>query len=245
MAAIKHAMMIRQEQNPNAEIYIYYLDMRCFGKGYEEYYKRASEEGIKFIRSKIANIEVGEGLEVKLEDADLGEVIALKPDLVVLSTGLVPSEGSEELAKTLRLSLDANNFFSERHPKLAPVDTNTDGIFICGCAQGPKDIPDTVAQARAAAVGAATPILKREITIDLAKAEVDTELCDGCGTCAELCPYHAVQLSEGTKPVAEVIEMVCKSCGTCAAGCPTGAMQLRHYKLDQLFAQIEGVCGGK
>ncbi len=245
MAAIKHAMMIRQEQNPNAEIFIYYLDMRCFGKGYEEYYKRAMEEGIRFIRSRIANIQVDKDMGAIIEDADLNEVVTIKPDLIVLSTGLVPNEDAEELAKTLRLSLDANNFFSERHPKLAPVDTNTDGIYICGCTQGPKDIPDTVAQARAAAVAAATPILKREITIDLAKAEVNTELCDGCGTCVKLCPYHAIQMKEGTKPVAEVIEMICKSCGTCAAGCPTGALQLRHYKLDQMFAQIEGVCGGK
>ena len=250
MSAIKHAMMILSEQDPDAEIYIAYTDIRSFGKGYEEYYKRATEEGIRFVRSKIAEImkDSDDKLVARLEDTDVGEVLTIAPDLVVLSTGLVPDESVESLAKMLRLEKDSYNFLTERHPKLAPVDTKIDGIYLCGCAQGPKDIPDSVAQARASAVAALRAISKKEITIDLAKAVVDEKLCNQCGICVEACPYEAIEIEEKEEGVigqpAFIIEAVCKSCGICAAECPTGAIELRHYKTDQMMDQIDGICGG-
>ncbi|UCE75201.1 MAG: CoB--CoM heterodisulfide reductase iron-sulfur subunit A family protein, partial [Methanomassiliicoccales archaeon] len=250
MSAIKHAMMIKTEQNPDAEVYIAYTDIRSFGKGYEEYYKRAQEMGVKFIRSKTAEImqDGRKRLMARLEDTDVGEPLTLSPDLVVLSTGLVSNESAKIVAKMLRLDVDSYNFFCEKHPKLAPVDTKIEGIYICGCAQGPKDIPDSVAQARAASVAALRSVSKKSITIDLAKAIVDEELCNRCAICVDACPYEAIELEEeaegrSTAP-AQVIEAMCNACGICAAECPTGAIELKHYKSDQMLSQIDGVCGG-
>jgi heterodisulfide reductase subunit A len=249
MTAIKHALMIREEQNPEANIFICYIDLRCFGKGYEEYYKRASERGIHFIRGKVAEINIlepstnGTNLYVLVEDTLQNELVALYPDLIILSTGLVPAKGFMNLANMLRLNLDPTGFVSERHPKLAPVDTNIDGIYVCGTAQGPRDIPDTVASARAAAVAAATPIIKKQITIELAKAMVTRELCTGCKLCVDLCPFGAISMtSEEWTQTATVIEVLCKSCGICAAKCPTGAIELKHYKMAQMLAQISSIC---
>jgi heterodisulfide reductase subunit A len=248
MSAIKHAMMIRYEQDPKAEIYIAYQDIRSFGKGYEEYYKRACEEGIKFIRSRVAEIvEDGEGnLVARMEDTDSDDIIELSPDLVVLSSAMVPQHDAKELAKMLRVDTDLYNFFSERHPKLAPVDSKIEGIYLCGTALGPKDIPDSVAQARAAAVGALRSIFRDSITMDLSKAEVTDELCNSCGICVDACPYEALEVKleeEGVPQGAYVIEAKCNSCGICAAECPTGAIELRHYKKDQMLDQIDGICG--
>jgi heterodisulfide reductase subunit A len=157
-------------------------------------------------------------------------LIIIKPDIVVLSTGLVPSQGT-----------------TERHPKLAPIDTKIDGIYICGTAQSPKDIPDCVAQARAAAVAALGSVSKRTITIDLAKAVVEDDLCNSCGICIDICPYEAIVIPEEDEQKiaksAKVIEASCKSCGICSAECPTGAIQLRHYKNEQMLGQIDGICG--
>jgi heterodisulfide reductase subunit A len=249
MSAIKHAVMARMEQDPTAEIYISYTDIRSFGKGYEEYYKRAGEMGIRFIRSRTAEVVMGEDsrLVARLEDTDVGEPVTLYPDLVVLSAGLVPDPGVQNLARLLRLETDSYNFFTERHPKLAPVDTKIEGIYLCGCAQGPKDIPDSVAQARAAAVAALGTVLKKEISMDLAKASVDEDLCNLCGLCADVCPYGAIEVKERGEGTAVkgaiVIEALCKACGTCSAECPTGAIQLRHYKGGQMMDQIDGICG--
>jgi heterodisulfide reductase subunit A len=250
MSAIKHSMMILSEQDPDAEIYIAYTDIRSFGKGYEEYYKRASEEGVRFVRSKIAEVtkESKGKLVARLEDTDVGEVLTIDPELVVLSTGLVADESVESLAKILRIEKDSYNFLTEKHPKLAPVDTKIDGIYLCGCAQGPKDIPDSVAQARASAVAALRAISKKEITIDLAKAVVDEKLCNQCGICVKACPYEAIEIKKeeegGFRQPVYVIEAVCKSCGICAAECPTGAIELRHYRTAQMMDQIDGICGG-
>ncbi|UCG69303.1 MAG: CoB--CoM heterodisulfide reductase iron-sulfur subunit A family protein, partial [Thermoplasmata archaeon] len=249
MSAIKHAMMIKLDQDPDAEVSISYTDMRTFGKGYEEYYKRACEQGIRFIRTRVAEIEEAKDKQLiaRLEDTDLGDVVTLTPDIVVLSSGLVPDQGTQKLANMLRLETDSYNFFTEKHLKLAPVDTKIEGIYICGTASGPKDIPDSVAQARAAAVAALRSILRREITIDLAKAVVDDELCNQCGICVEACPYEAIEVLEeretGIKQNAQVLEALCKACGICAAECPTGAIELRHYKEDQMLDQIDGICG--
>lgn len=243
MSAIKHAFMIRYEQNLDAEIYICYIDIRSFGKGYEEYYKRAGEEGIKFIRGKVSEIHnENNSLLARLEDTDIGEILTLNPDFIVLSTPLIPNENNEELARLFGVGLDPNKFFKERHPKLAPVDTNIDGIYICGCAQSPKDIPDTVAQARAAAMAASSLVLQKEINIELAKAQVNKELCDGCGKCVDACYYNAIQM-DGTegKMFAKVIEIACKGCGICAGECLTGAIELKHYKNLQMFAMVDGI----
>jgi heterodisulfide reductase subunit A len=244
MSAIKHAMMIKTELNPEAEVYIAYTDMRTFGKGYEEYYKRACDIGIRFVRSKVAEIMEDEGnIIARLEDTDVGEPLTIHPDVVVLSTGLVPNLGAEKSAKILRLETDGYNFFTERHPKLAPVDTKIEGIYICGTAQGPKDIPDSVAQARATAVAALTPIMKKEITIDLAKAVVDEELCNSCKICLDVCPYEAIELDDEKRKSAIIVDALCNACGICAAECPTGAIQLRHYKEDQMLSQIDAISG--
>ncbi len=246
MSAIKHAMMIKSEQNKDAEIYIAYTDIRSVGKGYEEYYKRATGMGIRFVRSRIAEVLKNDHdrLIARLEDTDVGEVLTISPDLVVLSTGLVANQTAPEIAKMLRLETDSYYFFTERHPKLAPVDTKIEGIYLAGCAQGPKDIPDSVAQARAASVAALRSITKKELTIDLAKAVVEDTLCNQCGICIDICPYEAIDIGEKSRQEgANVTEALCKSCGICAAECPTGAIELRHYKSNQMLNQIDGICG--
>ena len=244
MYAIKNAQII-MEHEPETEISVYYNDIRAFGKGFEELYHRVREEyGVEFIRGRPAKLTQDpetKKITIRAEETLLNRITERDFDLVVLSVGLIPSEGSKQIGKTLSLTLSPDGFFQEAHPKLRPVDTALDGVYVAGCAQGPKDIPDSVAQAKAAASSAAAPMFARKVTIEPLTATVDEELCVGCGLCSELCPYGAPELVPGEKggSKARIIEALCHGCGTCAASCPQKAISPKQFTDDQIFSEIQ------
>lgn len=245
MYALKYAHLIKEKTD--AEVYDFYIDMRCFGKGYEEFYDRLLGEDVRFIRGKVAEVtevhleaaEEGK-LVVKVEDTLLGTVRRIPLDMVVLCTGLEAHETLPEVAGLCNVSVGKDGFVIEKHPKLGPVSTATDGVFIAGACQAPKDIPDTVAQASAASSAVLSMITREKIEIEAATAEVDEEKCSGCRICNTLCPYLAIKFDE-EKGVSVVNEALCKGCGTCVAGCPSNAITARHFRDDQIMAEIEGV----
>jgi heterodisulfide reductase subunit A len=221
--------------------------LRCFGKGYEEFYNRLQEEGVNFVRGRAGEItDIAENPEeegklvVIVEDTLVRKKRRLPVDMAVLSAALEARADADEVARLFSISRSQDGFFLEKHPKLDPVATTTDGIFIAGCCQGPKDIPDTVAQAPAAAARVLAMIGKGSVEIESATAVVNEELCSGCKTCVSLCPYTAITFDE-EKAVSVVNEALCKGCGTCAAACPSGAIKSRHFTTEQIMAQLEGV----
>ena len=245
MYSLKFSHLIK-EHLPETEVYECYIDMRTYGKGYEEFYKRLMNEGVHFIRGRAAEVsDVGlspseEGrLVVKVEDTLLGIMRRLPVDMVILSSGLAPRDDAKETSQIFGFGCSANGFFLERHPKLEPVSTVTDGIFIAGCCQYPKDIPDTVAQAGAAAAGALALVDNATVKIEPTISYIDPEKCSGCHICVGLCPHIAIQYNE-EKGVAEVIEAACKGCGVCVAACGSGVPQQRGFLDEQIFAEIEG-----
>jgi heterodisulfide reductase subunit A2 len=177
---------------------------------------------------------------VLCEDTLVGRQRRIPVDMVILSTAIEPRSDVGEVAKLFSLSRTADGFFLEKHPKLDPVATNTDGIFIAGCCQGPKDIPDTVAQAAAAAARVLSVISKGKVELEATTSIVDDKLCSGCKTCIDLCPYKAITFEEAKK-IAVINEALCKGCGTCAAACPAGAIVSKHFTTEQILAQVEGV----
>ena len=246
MYSLKYSHLLG-EKIPGVDIYQMYIDLRCFGKGYEEFYNRLQEEGVNFIRGRAGEVtNVAETPEEKgklivlVEDTLIGRQRRIPVDMVILSTALEPQADVEEVARLFNISRSADGFFLERHPKLEPVSTATDGIFVVGCAQGPKDIPDTVAQASAGAARALAMISKGKVEIEAATSVVDEELCSGCKICIALCPYSAISFDE-EKKIASINEALCKGCGTCAAACPSGAITSKHFTNEQIMAQIEGV----
>ena len=257
MYALKYAHLIK-EKYPDATVYNFYIDMRCFGKGYEEFYMRLQEEGVRFIRGKAAQVWSGkeykaistaetaiegltdEQLVVQAEDTLLSSLVRVPVDMVVLTPAFEAKDDADQVGKTFLLSRGADGFFIEQHPKLGPVSTTNDGVFIAGGCQSPKDIPDTVAQGSAAAGKALSLIARREVEVEANTAYIEEELCSGCKSCLDICPYNAIDFDE-EKNRAVMNEALCKACGTCAATCPSGAIRARHFADDQIFAEIEGV----
>ncbi|MGQ9679275.1 MAG: hydrogenase iron-sulfur subunit [Candidatus Bathyarchaeia archaeon] len=239
--ALKHSIAIK-EQLPESEVVIIHKDIRLSGKDYEDYYYKAQSLSVKLLRGEVEGVsKIQDGhLRVDIKD-EFGDLRYVDVDLLVLSTGVVQSKGAGELAHKLGLSLSQDQFFMERHPKLAPLDTAVEGIYLCGACQGPKDIQESITQAQGTVSRVAALLLKGEIEIDLVKAQVDAGLCIGCGACASACPYKAITWQPFGLP--EVIEAACKGCGICAATCPVGAMQLRHFKDDQLIPKIKAILG--
>jgi heterodisulfide reductase subunit A len=241
MAAVKQARQIK-EKNPDIQVSIFYIDMRAFGKGYEEFYEIAARQyGVNFIRGRVSEIRQSfdsDRLVVRAEDTLLGNPIEDEADIVVLSCGLEPPEGVEDFCRMLGLQRSADGFILEAHPKLRPVETNTDGIFICGAVQAPKDIPDSVAQAKGAAASALSMIAAGKVPIQPFTAVVNEDLCAGCGICEASCPYGAVKVVD---KVAKVTEAQCKGCGTCAAACPNQAIAPQHFTLQQILAQLDAL----
>jgi heterodisulfide reductase subunit A len=243
MYALKFAHLVRERTE--AEVYQFYIDMRAFGKGYEEFYTRIMDEGTTMVRGKVAEVTKAPAgspgrLLVKAEDTLLGVRREVPVDLVILCPAMVPSDGSEELRQLLHISASGDGFLLERHPKLDPVGTASDGIYIAGCAQGPKDIPDTVAQASAAASKMLGWMARGEMTIDPIKAEIQEELCGGCRVCNALCPYNAISWVEDKK-VARIEEALCKGCGICVAACPASAIAGAGFTDQQIYAEIGGL----
>jgi heterodisulfide reductase subunit A len=240
MYSLKQAHLVRDKTG--AEVYEFYMDMRAFGKAYEEFYERIQEEGVTMVRGRGAEVEVlPDGkLQVKGEDANLGRVVTVDVDMVVLSTAIEAPRDASQVATLFGLGRSPDGFFAESHPKMRPVETNTEGVFLAGTAQGPKDVPDTVAHAGAAASMALALLDKGEVTISPATAIVDEKLCSACKTCIALCPYTAISFVEADN-VARVNEALCKGCGTCVAACPAGAITARHFTDEQMMAQIEAL----
>ncbi len=244
MYSMKFAHLIKE--HTSAEVYEFYIDIRSFGKGYEEFYNRILEEGTVFIRGKPAEVtniaetpeEAGK-LVVQFEDTLVGQQRRLPVDMVVLGCGIEPPKDVEVIGRLFNISRSADGFFLEKHPKLDPVATMTDGIFVAGCCQGPKDIPDTVAQASAASAEALALISRGHVEIEAATAIINEKLCTGCQLCKSVCPYSAISFDE-EKGVCRVNEALCKGCGACVGGCPGDAISLNHYTNEQLLAQMEG-----
>ncbi|HDN62939.1 MAG TPA: hydrogenase iron-sulfur subunit, partial [Candidatus Bathyarchaeota archaeon] len=244
MYSLKHAIMLKEHYGEDIDVYVLYMDMRTPFKGYEQFYRRAREMGVSFIRGKASEIVEDpetKNLYVRAEDVALGEPIEIEAELVILATAAVPAEGTEDLARILNLSRGSDGFFLESHPKLKPIDTPVDGIFLAGACQGPKDIPYSVSQGSGAAARAATILSKDEWLIEPIVAVVDPNKCRNvkvkCGICAQKCPYGAIKIEEG-KP-AQVVTAMCHGCGTCAAECPADAITQMHFTDAQIFAQIE------
>ncbi len=242
MYIAKQAHLVR-DKIPDADVKVIYNDVRAYGKGFEEFYNRVMAEGMEYIRKRLEDpIEVTKRAEaddkVLVRTISNGEQIEIEADLVVLANAIVPGKEADELAKILKISRSADGFFLEAHPKLRPLDTFTDGIFIAGCCQSPKDIPDSVAQAVGAAIRAAIPLMQGEVVIEPLVAVVDEDICVGCGTCESICPFGALSLKEG---VMRVNDVVCKGCGSCGSACPSGAISMVQFKDEQVYSQIEAI----
>ena len=244
MYATKQARQYK-EKHPDADIYIFYMDIRAFGKGYEEFYESAAENyGINYIRGRIAELseDKDNNIIIRSEDTLLQQLIELKVDLFVLSTGIEPRADADVITSLLRIQRSADGFFLEAHPKLRPVDTLTEGIFIAGVAQGPKDIPDAVAQAKGAASSAIVLMAQGEVEIEPFFAVVRAERCIGCGMCVENCAYGAIELVDDKRfgTIAKINEALCKGCGACAGNCRCSAIDIKGFTGEQIYSIITG-----
>ena len=243
MYSAKLAHLVK-EKNPEANVRIYYMDVRAFGKGFEEFYDRVRREGVRYIRGNPSEIfKRGDKLVVKVEDTLAAKPLEDEVDMVVLAVGLEPRKDAREIMDLLRLSQSSDRFFLEAHPKLAPVDTATDGVYLAGCAQGPKDIPDTVAQAKGAASSALILLSSGKVKVQAQVSEVNEATCRGCSYCVEICPYGAIEMVTVNQMghqvlVARVNEALCKGCGACVAGCLSGSIQQKSFKDSQILSQI-------
>jgi len=243
MYALKNAILLKEKYHHDVEVYILYIDMRTHFKGYEEFYRRARDLGVNFIRGRASHIledPETKNLFIRAEDMALGDPIELEAELVVLCTAAIPKEGSADVARVLNITRGADGFFMESHPKLKPIDTSVDGIFLAGACQGPKDIPYSVSQGSGAAARAATILSQSTWKIEPIIAVVDPDKCRNtrakCGICAQRCPYGAIQASEGQP--AHVTTAMCHGCGTCVAECPADAITQMHFTDAQIIAQI-------
>ena len=241
MYSLKLAHLIKERTG--AEVYNFYIDVRAPGKAFEEFYNHVAEEGVNFIRGKVADVyPEGNGsgrLILQAEDTLLGMIRKIPVDMLVLSAGLEPRADSNEVRRLFNIGCSGDGFFLERHPKLAPVSTFADGIYIAGCCQGPKDIPDTVAQSGAAAAQALALIDAGVVELEPNTAYILAEACSGCKTCIPLCPYSAISFLEEKK--ACINEVLCKGCGTCVAACPSGSIRQNLFEDQEIYEEIEGI----
>ena len=241
MTAIKQTLLLLKEV-PNAEPYVFYQDLRADGRGYEEFYANARDHNVKFIRGRVAEVAPSDdGITVKAEDTILGMQIEEKFDLVVLSLGMIPSSGTEKLSKILGVHLGSDGFLLERHFKLRPVDSAREGIYLCGCTLGPKDIRETVLESMSAASKVLSFIGRGEYLASPKIAEILPEKCNLCGECIPVCPVKALTVNEARMNVHPIS---CVGCGVCVVACPNGAIDLKHCTEEQLASQIQGVSEG-
>ena len=245
MQSIKFAHLVHERTG--AETYNFYIDIRTPGKSYEEFYQRVLDEGTHFVRGKVAEVtdvarspeEEGK-LIIQVEDTLIGKQRRIPVDMVILSAGLEPRYDAKETGKLFGISCSADGWYIERHPKLDPIATMTDGVYIAGCVQGPKDIPATVAQGAAAAARIQGKIQQGEITLEPIRASINEDQCSGCRICNDLCPFSAILFHED-RAVSEVNAALCQGCGTCVAACPAGAISGTGFSNEQVLAQIEGL----
>ncbi len=253
MYTAKHAMLIR-DKYPDTEVYVFYIDVRTPGKNFDEFYRRAVEEyGVHYIKGMVGKVCPENG-KLKVQGSDLiyGKQLHIDADLVVLAAAIEPDKSARGLATMLTASMDTNDFFTEAHPKLRPVESPTAGIFLSGACQGPKDIPETVAQAGAAASKVIGLLCKNKLTGNPCVAHSDELMCNGCSTCEKVCPYGAITYVDKefrmpdrttrTRRVAVVNEAVCQGCGACTVACMSGAMDLRGFTVKQIMAEVDAIC---
>jgi heterodisulfide reductase subunit A len=245
MYSLKLAHLIKE--HTGAEVFNFYIDMRTPGKGFEEFYQKLLNERVHFVRGRVAEVtdwamdpSEENKLVIRVEDTLAGMVRRIPVDMVVLSTGLEPQADAEQVRRMFNITCASGGFFLERHPKLAPVSTFTDGVFLAGCCQGPKDIPDTVAQAGAAAAEAMALIDAGFVLTEPNAAYVLEEVCSGCKTCVPMCPFSAIDFLLEEKK-ARVNPAMCKGCGTCVAACPSGSIHQHLFEDQQIFEEIEGI----
>ena len=253
MYTAKHAMLTR-EKYPDTDVYVFYIDVRTPGKNFDEFYRRAVEEyGVHYIKGMVGKVAPHDGkLTVQASDLIMNEQIKIEADMVVLAAAIEPDKSARHLATMLTASMDTNDFFTEAHPKLRPVESPTAGVFLSGVCQGPKDIPETVAQASAAAAKVIGLLSKDKLTCNPCVAHSNEMMCNGCSTCANVCPYGAItyidkefRLGGGkteTRRVASVNEAVCQGCGACTVACMSGAMDLKGFANKQIMAEVDAIC---
>jgi heterodisulfide reductase subunit A len=242
MNTIKDSLLIK-EHWPDTEIYVFYVDIRAYGKGFEDLYKRARKAGVKFIRglpSEIKEDKRTRNLWLMGENTLQKELYKINVDMAILSVGLESRKDSEAIQRLLTLSRNQDGFFLEAHPKLRPVDAATGGVFFAGCAESPKDIKDSVTQASAAAARAGILMAKGKVTVEAITPIIYPEKCKACGLCIKVCPYNAITLNKDLKQIS-IIEAACGGCGTCAAECPFGALTQSHFTDEQITAQIDAL----
>ena len=244
MYALKYAHLIKDKCGHDTQVYNFYIDMRCFGKGYEEFYKRVQTEGVRMVRGKASRVEEKNGiLTVTAEDTLSDRMIKVPVEMVILCTAMEARSDANAVSRIFGISIGSDGFFQEEHPKLEPVSTPTSGVFLAGACQGPKDIPDTVAQAKGAAAEALALSASGQVAVAPMISSIDPDICVGCQACIGLCAYSAIEFNE-LKGVSEVNEAVCKGCGSCSAHCPSGAAKVRHFTDKQIFAEIDGLLAG-
>jgi heterodisulfide reductase subunit A2 len=241
MNTVKDSLLLK-DHYPDTDISVFYMDIRAFGKGFEDLYRRSKEAGVKYIRGfpgEVVEDTATGNLLLTVENTTAGRVEHHELDMVVLSIGFIPPEEQAHVKKLLTLSQTDEGFLLESHPKLKPVDTPTRGVYLAGCAEGPKDIKDSVTQASAAAARAQIILNAERLKVEAITACVDREVCTGCGLCAQVCPYGAILADSKTKAIAQVLEAKCAGCGTCAAECRFDAITMRHFPDAAMIAQVE------
>ena len=253
MYTAKHAMLVR-DKYPDTEVYVFYIDVRTPGKNFDEFYRRAVEEyGVKYIKGMVGKV-TPEGDKLKVQASDLidNKQLHIDADLVVLAAAIEPDKSARPLATMLTASMDTNDFFTEAHPKLRPVESPTAGVFLSGACQGPKDIPETVSQAGAAASKVIGLLAKDKLTGNPCVAHSNELMCNGCSSCERVCPYGAITYEEKefrmpdrttkVRRVASVNPAVCQGCGACTVACPSGAMDLNGFASNQIMAEVDAIC---
>jgi len=242
MYTAKQSRLVR-ELLPETDVTVFYMDVRTFGKGAEEFYDEARAKGVRYRRGNVSEI-IRRGSRVVLlgEDTLLGQPFDFEADLVVLAVGMEARSDVADVSTLLKLPRSSDGFFLELHPKLRPVDTAVDGVFLAGCCQGPKDISDTIAQAKAAASSALIPLIRGTVPVESATAVVDEEWCAGCGMCVEVCPFGAPSL-DPLWGFSRINAVLCKGCGSCATACPSKAIRLQHFTSEQILAQVDALVG--
>jgi len=242
MNTIKSSLLIK-DHYPDVDVKVFYMDIRAFGKGFEDLYRMSKGKGTKYIRGipgEVEEIDNG-NLLLHVEDTLSGELQQHEVDMVVLACGTVPRRDNKTVKQLLTLSTTSDGFYMEAHPKLLPVDAPTRGVFFAGCAEFPKDVKDSVTQAGAAAARANILMAQGKIRNQAINAYVDEEVCSACGICGDVCPYHAIEVDKKNKIKARVIEASCSGCGTCAAECPLNCINMRHFEDQQIYAQIDAI----